>query len=113
DERRLAADGRHAGERLQRTNLVGLGLPERRAPWRGYDQGGTERARGGSIADQPTARDLAAVPEFLIVRLCLSHHQFLPSTTRSHAHAGSVRSMSGLPRSRFAPHKPKWRLARD
>ncbi len=82
DQRGLAAGGGRARERLQRADLVGLGLAEGGAPRRRHQHGRAERAGAGrAVSDQPAARDLAAVPEFLapILRfLIVSHREFLP-----------------------------------
>ena len=78
DQRGLAAGGACARQRLQRADLVRLGLAEGGLPRRRHQHGRAQRARGGrSVADQPAARDLAAVPEFLerVVRFSLVSHR--------------------------------------
>ena len=45
DERGLAAGGGGAGQRLQRADLIGLGLAERRAPGRRHQHRCAQRAR--------------------------------------------------------------------
>ena len=83
DQGGLAAGGRRARERLQRADLVGLGLAEGGAPRRRHQHGGAERAGGRrAIAEQPAARDLAAVPEIfgpILLFPILSHRAFLPA----------------------------------
>ena len=82
DQRGLAAGGGGARKRLQRTDLVRLGLAEGGLPRRRHQHACTERARGcRAVSDQPPARDLAAVPERLtpILRFrFVSHREFLP-----------------------------------
>jgi len=47
DQGRLAAGGCRAAERLERTDLEGLGLPERAPPRRRHQHAGAQRAGGG------------------------------------------------------------------
>ena len=66
DQRRLAAGGGGARQRLQRADLVGPGLAEGLPPGGGHQHGGAERARGRrGVSDEAAACDLAAVPEVL------------------------------------------------
>ena len=79
DHRGLAAERRRARERLQRTDLVRLGLAECGAPWRRHQHGRAQRA--AAPADQRAARHLAAVPDVLrpgFVFPFFSHCQSLP-----------------------------------
>ncbi len=64
DQRRLAAGGGGAGERLHHAHLVGLGLPERLAPRRRHQDGSAQRTgRRRAHAEKRAARRLAAPPE--------------------------------------------------
>ena len=80
DQRGLAAGGAGARQRLQRADLVGLGLAEGGLPRRRHQHGRAQRARArGAISDQPAARDLAAVPElFMSMFLLVSHRTSSP-----------------------------------
>ena len=78
DQRGLAAGGGGARQRLQRADLVRLGLAEGGLPRRRHQHGRAQRARaGGAIADQAAARDLAAVPELFspILRFLMVSHR--------------------------------------
>ena len=63
DQRGLAAGRGGARQRLQRADLVGLGLAEGRPPRRRHQHGRAERARRYAVADHAAARDLAAMPK--------------------------------------------------
>ena len=77
DQRGLAAGGARARQRLQRSDLVGLGLAEGRLPRRRHQHGRAERARRCAIAEHAAARDLAAIPEAVMVASVVSH-EILP-----------------------------------
>ena len=74
DQRGLAAGCARAGQRLQRSDLVGLGLAEGRLPRRRHQHGRAERACRYAVSDHAAARDLAAVPKVASV---VSHGEFL------------------------------------
>src|SRR3989475_671082 len=64
DQRRLAAGGGDAAERLGNADLVRLGLAERLAPGRRYQHGGADGPpRGGGQTEEPTPGGLAAPPQ--------------------------------------------------
>src|SRR5438094_693800 len=64
DQRRLAAGGGDAAERLENADLVRLGLAERLAPGRRYQHGGADGPRrGGGQTEEPTPGGLAAPPQ--------------------------------------------------
>ena len=67
DQGGLAAGRARARQRLQRADLVRLGLTEGRLPRRRHQHGGAERAGRCAVAQDLAAGDLAAVPEALIV----------------------------------------------
>ncbi len=76
DQCGLAAGGSGAGERLHRSDLVGIGLAEGFAPRCRYQHGRAERAGGcGPVSDETAAGDLAAVPESPIVCLLVVDHR--------------------------------------
>ena len=77
DQRGLAAGRAGARQRLQRADLVGLGLAEGRLPRRRHQHGRAERARRCAIADHAAARDLAAIPEAVMVASVVSHDESL------------------------------------
>ncbi len=81
DQRRLAAGCRRARQRLERADLVGLGLAKGASPRRGHQHRSPEGARGRRAEpEQPAAGDLAAVPEVLrplLVGPVLRHREFL------------------------------------
>ena len=90
-QRGLAAGGARARQRLLGTDLVRLGLPEGGLPRRWHQHACAERTRGcRAVSDQPSARDLAAVPERLtpILRFrFVSHCWFLPGRLQWRRHA--------------------------
>ena len=81
DQRGLAAGGGRARQRLQRADLVGLGLAEGRLPRRRHQHGRAERARRYAVADHAAARHLAAIPK--VVRCVVSHGEFLLRSART------------------------------
>ena len=79
DNRGLAPKRCRAGQRLFRTDLIGLGAAESRAPRRRHQHRGADSATAPT--HQTAARNLAAVPEvfrpFFVFPL-FSHGPFLP-----------------------------------
>ena len=80
-QRGLAAGRTGARERLQRADLVGLGLAEGGLPRRRHQHSRPQGAGAcRAISDQAAAGDLAAVPEFLapVLRFLLVSHLRIP-----------------------------------
>src|SRR5262249_49194196 len=72
DQGGLAAHRGGTRQRLRGADLVGFGLAERRPPGRRDQHGDADDA--AAPADQPPARDLAGMPELLVVLILLVGH---------------------------------------
>src|SRR5437667_90218 len=110
DQRRLAAGGGDAAERLENADLVRLGLAERLAPGRRYQHGGADGARrGGGQTEEPAPGGLAAPPQIPCPGLVLpafSHRSSSSEGAHARGNGSAEKSVSIYPNLQNAARGP-------